>query len=116
MANKKARVLHNQTIGEVEYKCNQVIEADAALIKELVKQGYVDDSAESVKYCIDNEGAKPIFHKSSQDKKAQAKAEAIAAIEQEIAALEEQLAVAAEADKPAIQQALEAKQAEHAAL
>lgn len=92
MANKKARILVDKEIDGVFYKVNQVIEADSALIKELVREGAVDDSAAAVKYCID-QGANPILHQTPAD-----------------------VAAAADADKLAIQTALDAKQAASAAL
>lgn len=117
MANKKARILVDKLIDGVQYKCNQVIDADSALIKELVKEGAVDDHPSAVKHCTDNEGEEPILHQSPPSTKAEAKrAAASAALTAEIAQLEADYEAAAEADKPAIQTAWEAKQAELAAL
>lgn len=124
MANKKARVLVAKTIDGIAYKPNQVIDADADLIKQLVKDSIVCDDAKSVKYCVEQEGEKPILHQSpatdsankNQGKKSAQRDAAILALQDEITVLEEQLAAAVEADKPALQQALESKQAELAAL
>lgn len=117
MANKKARILVDKNIDGVHYKCNQVIDADSALIKELVKEGAADDHPDAVKHCIDNEGAEPILHAALPGTKKEAKrAAAHAALTAELAQLEADYEAAADADKPAIKTAGEAKQAELAAL
>ena len=56
MALKKARVLVAIAFADLMIQPNNVIEAEASVIK-----GYgdaVDDSAAAVKYCIENEGGK----------------------------------------------------------
>jgi hypothetical protein len=117
MANKKARILVNQTLDGIDYKVNQVIDADSALIKDLVKQGSVDDNAAAVKHCIDNEGAEPILHQTSEEVVAQnERKEAINNLSGEIAKLRADWAAASDADKPAIETAAAAKEAELAKL
>jgi peptidyl-tRNA hydrolase len=108
MANKKARLLAKKIIDGIEYKPNQVIDADVAIIKALVKDGVADDTSEAVKYCIE-QGEKPILHKSPD-------AEAIAALQAEIAKLETELAAAKDADKAAITAKVEAAKQDLQAL
>lgn len=130
MANKQARILTKKIIDGVEYKPNQVIDADAALIKQLVKDGIACDDAKSVKYCLD-EGEAPIAHQAPASEKltkAQAKAqaeeaarlkgEAITALEAELVRLNTELTAAADAnaDTETIVAQIEAKQAELDAL
>lgn len=122
MANKQARILTKKTIDGIEYKPNQVIDADAALIKQLVKDGVACDDVKSVEYCI-GEGEKPIAHKSPSGEKltkaqAKAKAEAIAALQADLDQLNADLTAAADAnaDTDAIAAQIEAKQAELDAL
>lgn len=62
MALKKARILSNIQLDGIDYKPNQVIEADADLIKAQVKAGTVDDSSAAVKYCVEELDAKVIQH------------------------------------------------------
>jgi hypothetical protein len=110
MAIKKARILVDTTVDGVTYKCNQVIEADEAVVKELVKAGEADASAQAVKYMLDEVGSDVVKHVS----RGMAKAEAIQA---EIAALETDLAAAADdAAKADITAKINAKQDELATL
>ena len=62
MSMKKARILVDTPLDGVQYKPNQVIEAEADTIKELVKAGFADDKAAAVKYCLADEDAKVIKH------------------------------------------------------
>lgn len=115
MATKKslvlARVLVETRVDGIDYKPNQVIEASASVIKGLGEA--VDASAAAVKYCLEHEGAKVIPHKAPEDPAIVATRADLTA---EIASLEEALAAAADADKPAIQAELDAKQSELADL
>jgi len=69
MATKTARLLKKATIEGVDYQPDQLIDADVALVKSLVKSDTVDDAAAAVKYCLSN-GAKVITHQSQEDKQA----------------------------------------------
>lgn len=110
MAIKKARILVDTTVDGVPYKCNQVIEADEAVIKELVKAGEADASAPAVKYMLDEVGSDVVKHASPGADKAKA-------IQADIAALEADLAAAADdAAKADITAKIKAKQDELAAL
>ncbi|MCK9389771.1 MAG: hypothetical protein M0Q22_15450 [Sulfuritalea sp.] len=117
MANKQARLLAKKIIDGVTYQPNQVIEADAALIKALVKEGAADDSGAAVKHCIEQEGVKPVLHVSPEDKAAaEARQAEIDRLTSEISKLQAEWTAAADADKAAIEQAVAAKQAELAKL
>lgn len=115
MAIKKARVLSDIRLDGIDYKPNQVIEADADLIKAQVKVGTVDDSPAAVKYCVEELNAKVIQH-ATPASNAAVRAAAKEALQAEIAALEKSLANAADADKTGIAAQLAAKQEELAAL
>ena len=99
---KQARVLFDMSNFGV--KVGDILEADEKIINGLAKSGSVDSNSDAVDYAK-SIGAKVV---SSTDP-----AEALQA---EIDALAKQLAAAADADKPAIQTTLDAKQAELAAL
>lgn len=130
MANKQARILMARTIDGVSYKPNQVIDADASLIKQLVKDGIACDDAKSVKYCLD-EGETPIAHqapavekltktqaKAQAEEAARIKAEAIATLQAELEQLNAELTAAADAnaETESIVAQIEAKQTELDAL
>lgn len=66
MASKQARVLSGFTLDAQTYKANQVIEADAALVKQFVKDGVLDDSKEAVAHALNNEGAQVIVHTAAE--------------------------------------------------
>ncbi|TVO75132.1 hypothetical protein [Sedimenticola selenatireducens] len=61
MSMKKARILVNTPLDGIDYKPNQVIEAEAATIKDLVNAGFADDKPAAVKYCLE-EGEEVITH------------------------------------------------------
>jgi len=61
MSMKKARILVNTPLDGFDYTPNQVIEAEADTIKDLVNAGFADDKPAAVKYCIE-EGARVITH------------------------------------------------------
>lgn len=63
---KKARVLQKLVLDEVEYRPNQVIEADADLINGLEKAGSVNARRAEVAYCLEHEGAEVIEHKAPE--------------------------------------------------
>lgn len=65
MATKKARILVSTRVDDTDYQPNQVIEADADVIKSLVKSGNADDSAAGIAYCIESEGATVIKHETA---------------------------------------------------
>lgn len=62
MAKKQARILYQVLIAGLAYACNDVIEADEALIKKLEKEGRADSKAAAVKYCVDTLGAEVKDH------------------------------------------------------
>lgn len=100
---KQARVLRD--VVHHGLKVNDIVEAPAALIKELEADGAVDSKRASVEYAR-SEGARvvaagPLPHE---------------AVQAEIAELQAQLEAAADDAKPAIAERLAAKQAELAAL
>lgn len=113
MATKKARVLVDVRIEGIDYKPNTVIEADEALIKELVKSGHLDATPAAVKYMVEEEGAKIIAHVSPEEA---ANAQKLAALMMEVEQLEVKLAAAAEAEKAELQKQIDAKKAELSAL
>lgn len=117
MALEKARVLKTTHIDGVEFQPDQVIEADALLIKELEKAGAVDSDPGAVKYCM-GEGVKVITHQLQTDAAAaQAQADAIANLQAEIEQLKGDFdAATKKVDKEAITAAAQAKQAELDAL
>ena len=61
---KQARVLGGFTLDGIEYKSNDVIEADEKLINSLGTS--VDPHPDAVKYCLDKEGAVIKHHIHSQ--------------------------------------------------
>lgn len=109
MANKKARILVDTFVDGVPYKCNQIIEAEESVIKDLVKAGEADASAPAVKYMLEEAGADVVKHASPVADKAKA-------IQADIAALEADLAAADDAAKADIAARIKAKQDELAAL
>ena len=115
MAIKIARILSAILLDGIDYKPNQVIEADAEIIKGQVKSGTVDDSPSAVKYCVEELNAKVVQH-ATPASNAAVRAAAKAAMQAEIAALEKSLANAADADKTGIAAQLATKQQELAAL
>lgn len=79
MATKKARILVDTTVDGIPYKCNNVIEADESVIKDLVKSGEADASAPAVKYMLEEAGADVIKHASPDTDVAEAAQPDIAA-------------------------------------
>ncbi len=67
MAMKKARILVDTPIDGIDYQPNQVIEADAELIRDLEKAGFVDSKKAAVDYCIKEEGEEVITHASPSE-------------------------------------------------
>jgi peptidoglycan hydrolase CwlO-like protein len=61
---QQARVLVALTIGSIPYKPNDLIEADASLIKLHKEQGELDDSAAAVNYCLKELKAKVKKHEA----------------------------------------------------
>lgn len=113
MATKKARMLVDHDVEGLRYKCNSIIEADAAIIKQLVKDGMADDTAAAVKH-LEGEGVEAIVHVSRAEAEAKAKAEAL---QVEIAALQTKVdATTDAAEKAALEGQIKAKQDELAAL
>jgi len=60
----KARVLVDCGIDGVNYKCNQVMEADKDLVE--AHKEYLDDNKKSVDFCINELGAKVITHEKPE--------------------------------------------------
>jgi hypothetical protein len=71
MATKKARILVDTVIDGIGYEPNQVIDAEDKIVNDLVSAGYADDKRAAVKYCIDEEGTKPIMHMAAEPGSAQ---------------------------------------------
>lgn len=110
MAIKKARILSAMQLGALVLSANDVLSADAAVIKQLVKNGQVDDTPAAVKFCED-QGCTAVEYAVPSDNAAARKV-----LQGEISDLEEKLAAAADADKTALAAQLAAKQEELAAL
>lgn len=115
MILKKARILSDIRLDGIDYKPNQVVEADADLIKAQVKAGTVDDSPAAVKYCVEELDAKVISH-TTPASRAAVLAAAKEALLAEIDALEKSMAKAADEDKTGIAAQLATKQKKLAAL
>lgn len=105
------RVLVDVFIGATQYRCNQVIKIDDTTAKSYIKEGQLDPSEAGVKYAMDHEGAEPIDH-DQPDFKPVIDQAAIDKLKAEIADLVKAVEKAADADKPGIQQTLDAKRLE----
>jgi hypothetical protein len=70
--DKTVRLLLDQQIEGLQYKCNQVVEMAPALAKGLVANALADDSKAGIDYCINDLGAKVIVHESEKDRAAKA--------------------------------------------
>lgn len=64
MANKKVRILVDQQIDGIPYRCNDVVDLPAELAKPLLEQGAIDDNKAAVAYCLNDLGATVIAHQS----------------------------------------------------
>lgn len=95
MANKKARILQAFVLEGLQYKPDQVIEADAATIKSLKEAGNVDDHREAVAYA-ESQGARALVHVSEAERAAAAER---TQAEADLAALREQFAAETDAAK-----------------
>ena len=63
MANKKIRILVDQQIDGIPYRCNDVVDLPAELAKPLLEQGAIDDNKAAVAYCLNDLGATVIAHR-----------------------------------------------------
>lgn len=122
----KVRILAVVPLDGITYTPDQVVDLPPAVAKALAAAGHVDPHKEAVAYCVNTLGAKVLVHASApsapsadeqrlQAEIAKLQAE-IAKLQAEIAQLEADLSAAAEADQPAIQQALDAAKQSLAAL
>ena len=62
MATRKVRVLVDQPIEGIPYRCNDVVELPAELAKPLLDQGAIDDNKAAVAYCVTELGREVIVH------------------------------------------------------
>ncbi len=62
MANKKIRILVDQQIDGIPYRCNDVVDLPAEQAKPLIEQVAADDNKAAVAYCINELGIKPLVH------------------------------------------------------
>ena len=120
-----ARVLVGLIIGAVALKPNDLVQGDEALIKAYKKDGALDDSKAAVDYCKNILKAKPILvedpaivaaEEAAAEKAAEEKVALKEKLELEVVGLTKDLVAAAEADKPAIQLAIDGLEAKLAEL
>ena len=105
----KVRILAACRVGGVAYTPNQVVDFPAPVAKALAADGQVDVHKEAIAYCINELGAEVITHQAAPTPEE-------LQIKEDIEQLEASLAEAAEADKPALEEALAEKKAALAAI
>lgn len=82
MANKKVRILVDQNIDGVAYRCNDVVDLSVALAKPLLELGAADDNKAAVAYCLNELGATVIVHQSPAVEEPAPPAEEVAPVEE----------------------------------
>lgn len=97
----KVRILVAGLIAGVMYKPDQVVELPHALAKAHAADGMVDPNKEAVAYCVNELGAAVIVHQTPPTPEQ-------VQLQAEIATLEASLAAAADEDKAAIQEQIDA--------
>ena len=60
MANKQARALSDGDANGVKFRCNDIVEGEAKVIKDLEKSGVVDSAPEAVAYAL-SEGSQVVL-------------------------------------------------------
>lgn len=98
----KVRILVATYIGGVLYKPNQVVDLPASIAKPLHADGQVDPDKAAVAYCVNELGAEVIVYKAAPTLEQ-------LQLQVEIDSLQAKLAEAPDADKPALQAALDEK-------
>ena len=64
MASKKIRLLVDHPIDGQNYRANVVVDLDAALAKQLVKDGVADDNDAAVAYALEQNGGAVAKHEA----------------------------------------------------
>ena len=100
----KVRILAACRVGGVAYSPNQVVDFPAVVAKALAADGQVDAHKEAVAYCVNKLGAEVITHQAEPTPEE-------LQLREEIEQLEAKLAEAADADTPALEEALAEKKA-----
>lgn len=105
----QARVLLAFVLFDTQLQCNDLLESDEETIKDLVKQGNVDDNPKAVAYCVKELKKEPVVVESPKV----AAANKMAAAEAAVKAAEEELKAAkTDEEKTAAQEKLDAAKAD----